>query len=165
MSEYDGVNKNLEDRLRHLCESEFIASFDQMDLQTHKYERDISEADKLVRTLEISQRARRELNEALSTLATHLLGEDWYSMGIDLSDVCDEMVQTIRKRYPAVDESPGDKWRRRHKRCKFCTHCRVTPPIDIPCVNSFFECDVKERKVNLNTPRPFCYMFELRKEK
>lgn len=165
MSEYDGVNKNLEDRLRHLCESEFIASFDQMDLQTHEYMRDISEADQLVRSLEIAREGRADSNEALSTLATHLLGKDWYGISMDAKGVREEIVYTIRKRYPAVDESPGDKWRRRHKRCKFCTHCRVTPPIDIPCVNSFFECDVKERKVNLNTPRPFCYMFELRKDK
>lgn len=162
MSEYDSVNKNLEDRLRHLCESEFIASFDQMDLQTHEYERDISDADRIVRTLE---KTRAELNDALLSIAMHLLGEKWYSISMDPVSVRNEMVQAICERYPAVDESPGDKWRRRHKRCKFCTHCRVTPPIDIPCVDSFFECDVKERKINLNTPRPFCYMFELRKDK
>lgn len=165
MSEYDGINKSLEDRLRHLCESEFIASFDQMDLQTHEYERDISDADKLVYVLEISQKARAELNDALITISNHLLGEKWYPIGVDPVNVREEMVQAICERYPAVDESPGDRWRRRHKRCKFCTHCRVTPPVGIPCVNSFFECDVKERKVNLNTPRPFCYMFELRKVK
>ena len=162
MSEYDDTNKNLEDRLCHLCESEFIASFDQVDPQTHEYERNISDADKIVRTLE---KTRAELNDALLSIATHLLGEKWYSIGVDPVNVREEMVQTICERYPAVDESPGDKWRRRHKRCKFCTHCKVTPPIDIPCVDSFFECDVKERKVNLNTPRPFCYMFELRKDK
>lgn len=162
MSEYDGVNKNLEDRLRHLCESEFIASFDQMDLQTHEYERDISDADKIVRTLE---KTRAELNDALLSIATHLLGEKWHSISMDPVSVRNEMVQAICERYPAVDESPEDKWRRRHKRCKFCTHCKVTPPIDIPCANSFFKCDVKEHKVNLNTPRPFCYMFELRKDK
>ena len=162
MSEYDGVNKNPEDRLRHLCESEFIASFDQMDLQTHEYERDISDADKIVRTLE---KTRAELNDALLSIATHILGEKWHSISMDPVSVRNEMVQAICERYPAVDESPEDKWRRRHKRCKFCTHCKVTPPIDIPCANSFFKCDVKEHKVNLNTPRPFCYMFELRKDK
>lgn len=154
MSEYDGVNKNLEDRLRHLCESEFIASFDQMDLQTHEYMRDISEADKLVYTLEISQKARAELNDALRSISKHLLGEKWYSIGADPVNVRNEMVQAICERYPAVDESPGDKWRRRHKRCKFCTH-----------MNEFFECKVKECKVNPSTPRPFCYAFELRKVK
>ena len=165
MSEYDDINKSLEDRLHHLCESEFIASFDQIDPKTHEYIRDISEADKLVYVLERSQKARAELNDALIAISNHLLGEKWYSIGVDPVNVREEMVKTICERYPAVDESPGDKWRRRHKRCKFCTHCRVTPPIDIPCVNSFFECDVKECKVNLNTPRPFCYMFELRKDK
>ena len=162
MSEYDDTNKNLEDRLYHLCESEFIASFDQVDPQTHEYERNISDADKIVRTLE---KTRAELNDALLSIATHLLGEKWYSISMNPANVREEMVQAICERYPAVDESPGDRWRRRHKRCKFCTHCRVTPPIDIPCANSFFECDVKEHKVNLNTPRPFCYMFELRKDK
>ena len=165
MSEYDGVNKNLEDRLRHLRESEFIASFDQMDLQTHEYMRDISEADKLVCNLENARKDKAESNEALFKLTTHLLGKDWYANCMDAKGIREEIVYTICKRYPAVDESPGDKWRRRHKRCKFCTHCRVTPPINIPGCSSWFECDVKERKVNLNTPRPFCYMFELRKDK
>lgn len=165
MSEYDDINKSLEYRLHHLCESKFIASFDQIDPKTREYIRDISEADKLVYVLEISQKARAELNDALIAISNHLLGEKWYSIGVDPVNVREEMVRTICERYPAVDESPGDKWRRRHKRCKFCTHCRATPPIDIPCVNSFFKCDVKERKVNLNTPRPFCYMFELRKDK
>lgn len=154
MSECNDANKNLEDRLRHLCESEFIASFDQMDLQTHEYMRDISEADKLVYVLEISQKARAELNDALIAISNHLLGEKWYSIGVDPVNVREEMVQTICERYPAVDESPGDKWRRRHKRCKFCMH-----------LNDFLECNVKECKVNPSTPRPFCYMFELRKVK
>ena len=151
MSEYDDTNKNLEDRLCHLCESEFIASFDQVDPQTHEYERNISDADKIVRTLE---KTRAELNDALLSIATHLLGEKWYSIGVDPVNVRDEMVKTICERYPAVDESPGDKWRRNHKRCKFCMH-----------LNDYLECNVKECKVNPSTPRPFCYMFELRKVK
>ena len=151
MSEYDDTNKNLEDRLCHLCESEFIASFDQVDPQTHEYERNISDADKIVRTLE---KTRAELNDALLSIATHLLGEKWYSIGVDPVNVRDEMVKTICERYPAVDESPGDKWRRKHKRCKFCMH-----------LNDYLECNVKECKVNPSTPRPFCYMFELRKVK
>ena len=119
MSEYDDINKSLENRLRHLCESKFIASFDQIDPKTHEYIRDISEADKLVYVLERSQKARAELNDALRSISKHLLGEKWYSIGADPVNVWEEMVRTICERYPAVDESPGDKWRRRHKRCKF----------------------------------------------
>ena len=151
MSECDDLNKSLEDRLHHLCESEFIASFDQIDPQTHEYERNISDADKIVRTLE---KTRAELNDALLSIATHLLGEKWYSISMNPANVREEIVQAICERYPAVDESPGDKWRRRHKRCKFCMH-----------LNDFLECNVKECKVNPSTPRPFCYMFELRKVK
>ncbi len=162
MSEYDGVNKNLEDRLRHLCESEFIASFDQMDLQTHEYMRDISDADKLVSNLEI---ALAESNEALSKLATHLLGKDWYGISMDAKGIREEIVYTIRKRYPAVDESPGDKWRRRHKRCKFCMHYKTVPPCDGRGYGELFKCTIKDSVVNPNTPRPFCYIFELRKDK
>lgn len=154
MSEYDGINKSLEDRLHHLCESDFIASFDQIDPKTHEYVRNISEADTLVRVLEISQKARADLNDALIAISNHLLGERWYSTSMDPVIARNEMVQAICERYPAVDESPGDKWRRRHKRCKFCMH-----------MNEFFECKVKECKVNPSTPRPFCYAFELRKVK
>lgn len=154
MSEYNDSNESLVNRYRHLCESEFIASFDQVDPQTHEYVRNISEADKLVYVLEISQKARAELNDALIAISNHLLGEKWYPIGDDPVNVREEMVQAICKRYPAVDESPGDRWRRRHKRCKFCMH-----------MNEFFECNVRECKVNPNTPRPFCYAFELRKVK
>lgn len=97
---------------------------------------------------------RMSNNEAIYKLAAHFLGKDWYSYYTNTDDINDEIVDTICKRYRGVDESPGDKWRRRHKRCKFCTH-----------MNEFFECKVKECKVNPSTPRPFCYAFELRKVK
>lgn len=93
-------------------------------------------------------------NEAIYKLAAHFLGKDWYSYYTNTDDINDEIVDTICKRYRGVDESPANKWRRRHKRCKFCTH-----------MNEFFECKVKECKVNPSTPRPFCYAFELRKVK
>lgn len=93
-------------------------------------------------------------NEAIYKLAAHFLGKDWYSYYTNTEDINDEIVDAICKRYRGVDESPVNKWRRRHKRCKFCTH-----------MNEFFECKVKECRVNPSTPRPFCYAFELRKVK
>lgn len=97
---------------------------------------------------------RMSNNEAIYKLAAHFLGKDWYSYYTNTDDINDEIVDTICKRYRGVDESPVNKWRRRHKRCKFCTH-----------MNEFFECKVKECRVNPSTPRPFCYAFELRKVK
>ena len=102
MSEYDDTNKNLEDRLCHLCESEFIASFDQVDPQTHEYERNISDADKIVRTLE---KTRAELNDALLSIATHLLGEKWYSISMNPANVQEEMVQAIHLEIGGVGDT------------------------------------------------------------
>lgn len=40
-------NKSLQRRLSHLLESDYISSFDELDPRTHKYKRDIKEADEL----------------------------------------------------------------------------------------------------------------------
>lgn len=41
-------NENFEKRLRHLLQSDFIASFDEVNIKTKEYFRDISEADELM---------------------------------------------------------------------------------------------------------------------
>ena len=46
------------------------------------------------------------------------------------------------------------EWRKKHKRCEFCTHLRF-----------FFDggvCRAKNKFVFLSLPRPFCRLFQVR---
>ena len=100
--------------------------------------------------------------EAVNKIAERLLGKNWYSYYYNIEDINSEIVETICGRYRGKDEDPVTKWRRRHKRCCFCKHCR---PIGIvPFTPRAFTCTAKGKDININTPRPFCGLFELRKE-
>ena len=100
--------------------------------------------------------------EALNKLCTHLLGKDFYCISGSSNYTCNaEIVDNICGRYKAVDESPVDKWRRRHKRCYFCKHLRC---LENPMGYDTFTCDAKGKTVNIDIPRPFCTVFELGKE-
>lgn len=101
-------------------------------------------------------------NEAISKLAAHLLGKDWYSYYTNTEDINDEIVETVCKRYRGVDESPVNKWRRKHKRCYFCDNLRF---YENPMGCDTFICVAKGKIVNIDIPRPFCRIFILRMEK
>lgn len=45
--------------------------------------------------------------EAVNKIASHLLGEDWYSCYINHEDINDEIVQTICRRYSGKKRRPG----------------------------------------------------------
>lgn len=100
--------------------------------------------------------------EAIYKLAVHFLGKDWYSYYTNTEDINDEIVYTICKRYRGVDESPVNKWRRKHKRCYFCDNLKL---IENPMGFDTFICDAKGKTVNIDIPRPFCRIFMLRMEK
>ena len=60
---YDQIEfETLLKRFRHLLESNFIASFDEWDLQKHDYKRDISEADKIAHRIESETRKIKVLS-------------------------------------------------------------------------------------------------------
>lgn len=99
--------------------------------------------------------------EAVNKLAAHLLGKDWYSYYTNHEDINDEIVQTICRRYPGINEDPVRKWRRKHKRCAFCQHVKY---LNNPCGTSAFLCKAKDKLVNIESHRPFCGLFELKKE-
>ena len=105
-----------------------------------------------------------EAQELVYKLCGHLLGKDWYiSDPVDVDTANGIIYESICRRYPAVEESPKDRYRRRHPKCKWCNHCRyVTPPAMI--CPSYYRCDVKDKVVNENVSRLFCSVFELRKE-
>ena len=109
-----------------------------------------------------------EAQEALNKLCRHLLGGDWYivdPVGVEQGN--DIIVDQIMKRYPAVDETPVDKWRRKHKRCKWCIHHKPYTVFN-PNSQSFetcYECKAKDvSPINIDIPRPFCTLFNLKKE-
>lgn len=55
------------------------------------------------------------------------------------------------------------QWRNRHRRCYFCKHCKyVMPPYGI--APDYYRCEAKCKIVNENIPRPFCRLFEQKKE-
>lgn len=103
-----------------------------------------------------------EAKDALHELAVHLLGEKWYSNCYDVNSVNDDIVDTVKRRYPAIDELPVEKWRRRHKRCYFCSYLSTT--LSTPFPPDVYICEAKGKTVNIDIPRPFCTLFELKKE-
>lgn len=100
--------------------------------------------------------------EAVNKIVEHLLGKNWYSDCIYQENINEDIVETICRRYRGKDEDPVIKWRRRHKRCSFCKHCRSTGIV--PFTPLVYTCTAKRKNININTPRPFCGLFELRKD-
>ena len=97
--------------------------------------------------------------EAVNKIASHLLGKGWYSCYTNHEDINDEIVQTICRRYSGKNEDTVRKWRRKHKRCAFCQHVKY---LDNPCGIGAFSCEAKDKLVNIEIPRPFCGLFELK---
>lgn len=97
--------------------------------------------------------------DAVDALREHLLGNGWYAVDTGACPEYNEIVvETIKQRYPAVDESPVDKWRRKHKKCKWCSYCEPQGLLD--------HCKAKDITIyDTNRSRPFCTLFELKKEK
>jgi hypothetical protein len=95
--------------------------------------------------------------DALNKLVNHLLGRDWYIADPVGGEQANEIiVDQICKRYPAVDEDPVDRYRRRHKKCIWCKYyCSYKG-----------SCDAKSRGMNTveaSKPHPFCTLFKLDK--
>lgn len=104
-------------------------------------------------------------SDALTELAHHLLGEDWYSDYADREGIYKDIVDTICRRYRGAKEDPVRKWRRRHKRCSFCNHFEPYP--DSPCAIGTGEngwCRAKRKRVNYSRRR-ICRLFELKGKK
>jgi hypothetical protein len=105
--------------------------------------------------------------DAVNKLCTHLLGKNWYITDPVNGDMANAIiVEEIVKKYPAVDESPVEKWRRKHKRCMWCSHCVGRRVMDRDLIfYTIYDCKAKGRDdVNIDIPRPFCTLFELKKE-
>ena len=106
-----------------------------------------------------------EAKEALSTLVTHLLGDDWYIIGPVASDQANDIiVEEIKGRYKGVTESPTNKWRRArvNRRCLFCQHYKSHKSIALGIDSERGACIAKDRIVNGDIHRPFCKVFQLK---
>ncbi len=97
--------------------------------------------------------AGMDAQTTVDKLVDHLLGKGWYIGGSCGCNQANEIIfEEICRKYEAVDESPANKWRRKHKKCRWCHHCKS---------GGDYVCDVKQRYVNIDIPRPFCTVFEL----
>ena len=91
----------------------------------------------------------------VNKLVDHLLGKGWYIGGSCGGDQANDIIfEEICRKYAAVDASPADRWRRKHKKCRWCHHCNSDD-------YGYLQCDVKQRYVSIDIPRPFCSVFEL----
>lgn len=102
--------------------------------------------------------------EALYELKDHFLGKHFYiAEPVGSEEAASFIVERIKAIHPGAGESPVAKYRRRHKKCKWCIYNKhVVPPV--LCCPSFCECMVKDKIINENLPRPFCSLFALKKE-
>ena len=103
-----------------------------------------------------------EAQEALNKICSHLLGKNWYI----IDPICnlqanDIIYEEICRKYPRDNDSPKDKYRRKHPKCKFCHYAKYR----VLHEGAFCECTVKEKLVNDEIPRYLCKAFELRREK
>ena len=74
-----------------------------------------------------------------------------------------DVLDAIKSIYPGSGESKVDKWRRKHKKCKWCIyHKRIEPPFMF--CPSYSKCIAKDKIINENIPRSFCSLFALKKE-
>lgn len=103
--------------------------------------------------------------KAFKELQDHFLGKDFYIADpVNGEQSVEIITDTIKSTYPGAGESRVDKWRRKHKKCKWCIYNKhVVPPA--MCCPSFCECIAKDKIINEDIPRPFCSLFALKEEK
>ena len=102
--------------------------------------------------------------KAFKELQHHFLGKNFYIADpVGGEQAIEIITDTIKSIYPGVEESPVDKWRRKHKKCKWCIYHKFVRPPAL-CCPVYCECTAKDKIVNENAPRPFCSLFALKKE-
>lgn len=110
-----------------------------------------------------------EAQHAVNALCVHLLGEDWHIVDpVRNEQANDIIVDTIMENYPPKSMTRVDKWRKRHKQCRWCTHCYENLDYDNKnyTIGVVYGCKAKGLEfVNPYRSRPFCTLFNLKKEK
>lgn len=112
----------LQNRLSHLLESNFIASFDDIDLISREYKRNISEADKINKEWgeykHLSYRTKMTVNEVYGSRCINDLTEDMKNCKITCcsAEELKPAISEISTTRPCVVRKDGD-WR--FAKCKF----------------------------------------------
>lgn len=104
--------------------------------------------------------------EALNYISDHILGKDFYiEDSISHLQANNILVDTICRRYPPKRESKVDEWRRKHKKCQWCIHCKPYTVFDQNYgYETLYECEAKDFDIlSTRLPRPFCKVFELKR--
>lgn len=105
--------------------------------------------------------------ESLLEVANHLLGDDYYiTDSVGGQEAARIIVKDIKAIYPGRNEDPVDAWRRKHRKCLFCEHCRPLAPAGVSIIgcSDYKWCDAKKKSVHFDMPRPWCRIFKLKKE-
>lgn len=102
--------------------------------------------------------------KAFKDIKDHFLGKNFYIVDpVNGEQAVEIITDTIKSIYPGSGESKIDKWRRKHKKCKWCIyHKRIEPPFMF--CPSYSKCIAKDKIINENIPRSFCSLFALKKE-
>lgn len=105
-------------------------------------------------------------HEALNYISDYLLGKEFYiEEPVSHLQANAILVDTICRRYPPKHESKVDEWRRKHKRCQWCIHCKPYTVFNCGSYADLYECKAKGFDISfIQLPRPFCQTFELKKE-
>ena len=102
--------------------------------------------------------------KAFKDIKNHFLGKNFYIVDpVNGEQAVEIITDTIKSIYPGSGESKVDKWRRKHKKCKWCIYHKYVVPIHV-CCPSYCECVAKDKIINEDIPRPFCSLFALKKE-
>lgn len=98
---------------------------------------------------------------AVNKLRDHFLGKDYYIVDpVSPMQANAIIVDEIISRYRSDSESPVSKWRRKHKKCRFCKHCKYSPMIFGHDPAPW--CTAKKKTVDDEIPKMFCRAFQLK---
>ena len=68
--------------------------------------------------------------KAFEELQDHFLGKGFYIADpVSGEQAVKIITDTIKSTYPGAGESPVDKWRRKHKKCKWCIYHKLVRPL------------------------------------
>lgn len=105
--------------------------------------------------------------DQLWRIANHLLPKNWE---VDIEPAMGKpsdaaIADAIIRKYPKCTSnlSSVEKWRSKHKKCDYCIYGEDYPD----CINAgnYIYCAAKRKNSHRNRPRPFCSLFQIKKEK
>lgn len=93
----------------------------------------------------------------------HLLGKNFYIADPVSGEQANDIIyEYVIKNYPKYDKSPIEKYRLKHKKCKWCKYWKYNVP-KVPCgVPDYITCELKDKIIHGNWRAKFCKWYELK---